>query len=46
MPEGVIIGGWNYVIGAYAVFAVGLTGYALFLGARYRRARERARAAR
>ena len=46
MPEGVIIGGWNYVIGAYTVFAVGLAGYALFLVVRFRRARERAQSGR
>jgi CcmD family protein len=27
-PEGVIIGGWNYVIAAYAVTAVVLAAYA------------------
>jgi hypothetical protein len=27
-PEGVIIGGWNFVVAAYAVTAVVLTAYA------------------
>lgn len=28
MPEGVIIGGWNFVIAAYCITAVGLIAYA------------------
>ena len=40
MSEGVIIGGWNYVIGAYAVFAGVLILYASSLAVRYRRSRE------
>ena len=27
MSEGVIVGGWSYVIAAYAITAVGLVGY-------------------
>ncbi len=38
MPEGVIIGGWNYVIAAYAVLAVGL---ALYVASLLWRARQR-----
>lgn len=40
MSEGVIIGGWNYVIAAYVVFAGVLIVYASTLALRYRRARE------
>lgn len=36
-PEGVIIGGWGYVVAAYSVTAVVLAGYALFLLRRLRR---------
>ena len=28
VPEGVIVGGWNFVVAAYAVTAVGLLIYA------------------
>ncbi len=28
MPEGVILGGWNFVIAAYSITAVGLVLYA------------------
>ena len=28
MPEGVIVGGWNFVIAGYAVTAIVLAGYA------------------
>jgi hypothetical protein len=37
MPEGVIIGGWNYVIAAYSLTAVGLAAYAWSLAHRARR---------
>ena len=33
-PEGVIVGGWSYVIAAYSITAVVLLGYALILRAR------------
>jgi hypothetical protein len=35
MPEGVIVGGWSYVIGAYALSAAGLLAYVWSL--RFRR---------
>ena len=35
-PEGVIVGGWNYVIAAYAITATGLIGYAWSLISRRR----------
>lgn len=38
MLDGVIVGGWGFVIAAYAVTAVGLSSYALSLLARLRRA--------
>jgi len=38
MPDGVIVGGWEYVIAAYTVTAVGLSIYAWTLLARLRRA--------
>ena len=28
MPEGVIVGGWNFVVAGYAVTAIVLAGYA------------------
>ena len=31
MPEGVIVGGWEYVIGAYSVTAIVLVAHALRL---------------
>ena len=37
MSEGVIIGGWNYVIAAYSITATGLILYTWSLVARYRR---------
>ena len=37
MPEGVVVGGWGFVIAAYTVTAVGLTLYILSLVARKRR---------
>ena len=36
-PEGVIIGGWSYVIAAFSVTFVVLAGYALLLLRRLRR---------
>ncbi len=36
MPEGVIAGGWNFVIAAYLVTAVGLLGYGISLRRRLR----------
>jgi CcmD family protein len=33
-PEGVIIGGWNFVVAAYVVTAVVLVGYAWSLRSR------------
>ena len=36
MPEGVIVGGWSYVIAAYSVTVVGLALYAWSLRARSR----------
>lgn len=40
IPEGVIVGGWSYVIAAYTVTAVGLTLYAWSLRSRLRRLRD------
>ena len=37
MSEGVIIGGWDYVIAAYSITAAGLIGYAWSLVYRCRR---------
>ena len=37
MSEGVIIGGWGYVVAAYSITAVGLVGYIWSLRARHRR---------
>ncbi|HUP21723.1 MAG TPA: hypothetical protein VNB06_02135 [Thermoanaerobaculia bacterium] len=39
MTEGVIVGGWSYVIGAYAVVAIGLAMYAVSLFQRLRSVR-------
>lgn len=39
MVEGVIVGGWSYVIGAYAVVAIGLALYAVSLFQRLRSVR-------
>lgn len=36
-PEGVIIGGWSYVIAAYSITAVVLVGYALLVRSRLRK---------
>ena len=41
-PSGVIAGGWEYVVAAYAITAVILLGYAASLIARYRAERRRA----
>ena len=38
MSEGVIIGGWNYVITAYAITGAGLLAYIWSLIARLRKA--------
>ena len=40
MPEGVIAGGWSYVIAAYSVTLLGLLLYAWSLRRRERAARE------
>lgn len=40
IPEGVIVGGWSYVIAAYTVTAVGLTVYTWSLRRRLRRLRD------
>ena len=37
MSEGVIIGGWGYVIAAYSITAAGLIGYTWSLVYRYRK---------
>ncbi|MDX1643702.1 MAG: hypothetical protein R3244_05005 [Thermoanaerobaculia bacterium] len=36
MPEGVIVGGWSYVIAAYSITVAVLVGYAYSLKARRR----------
>jgi len=41
MSEGVIIGGWNYVIAAYAITGAGLVGYVWSLIARLRKSHNR-----
>ncbi len=41
MPEGVIAGGWSYVIGAYSLTAVGLIAHAWSLWRRWRDVTER-----
>ena len=38
-PTGVIVGGWAYIIAAYAVTAVLLVGYALSLIQRWKRSK-------
>ena len=43
--SGVIVGGWEFVIAAYAVSAVVLLGYAISVHRRYRAERERQRRA-
>jgi hypothetical protein len=40
-PEGVIVGGWSYVIAAYCITAVVLLVYTWSLHARTRRERQR-----
>jgi hypothetical protein len=40
MPEGVIVGGWSYVIGAYTLTAAGLLAYVWSLHARSRGGRD------
>jgi len=42
-PTGVIHGGWGFVIAAYSVSAVVLSGYALSIYLRYRSERTRAK---
>jgi len=37
LPEGVIVGGWSYVIAGYSITAIVLLGFALSLRARRRR---------
>jgi hypothetical protein len=39
MPEGVIVGGWNFVIAAYTVTTVALVAYAVSLFTRRRQSR-------
>jgi len=39
VPEGVIVGGWSFVIAAYAVVCTGLVLYAIHLIARLRSVR-------
>ena len=41
MPEGVIVGGWSYVIAAYTVTAIGLSAYVWSLRARLRSVRDK-----
>ena len=40
MPEGVIYGGWSFVIAAYSITATGLAIYAWSLFSRLRKLRE------
>ncbi len=40
MPEGVIVGGWSFVIAAYIVTVVGLAGYGLSLRRRLQQAED------
>ena len=44
MTTGVIEGGWSYVVGAYAVSAAVLIGYAVSVYLRYRAERARSEA--
>lgn len=39
MPEGVIVGGWNFVVAAYSLVGTGLLLYAIHLLARLRSTR-------
>jgi hypothetical protein len=41
MPEGVIVGGWNFVIAAYSITATGLILYAWSLIRRTRQQQEK-----
>lgn len=41
MSEGVIIGGWSYVVAAYIVTGAGLLAYVWSLRARLRKSRDR-----
>lgn len=41
MSEGVIVGGWNYVIAAYAITGAGLVAYVWSLIARLRNSHNR-----
>ncbi len=41
MPEGVIVGGWSYVIAAYSITAIGLVAYTWSLWYRQRTAARR-----
>jgi hypothetical protein len=43
MPEGVIVGGWSYIVAAYLVVGAGLLAYAVSLMVRLHRATERPR---
>jgi CcmD family protein len=43
-PEGVIIGGWSFVVAAYGVTAVVLVGYAWSLRSRLNRTQQRMQA--
>ena len=43
VPEGVIIGGWSFVITAYSLTAAGLLLFAWSLRARLKKARKRDR---
>jgi len=41
MPEGVIVGGWSYVIAAYSVTALGLMAHGWSLWKRWREVADR-----
>lgn len=41
MPEGVLTGGWEFVVAAYLVTAIGLAGYGIGLWRRLRDAQAR-----
>ncbi len=43
VPEGVIVGGWNFVIAAYSITAVGLVAYTWSLIRRTRQQQEKER---
>jgi CcmD family protein len=40
MPEGVIVGGWSYVVAAYSITAVGLAAFVWSLVRRLRKLEE------